>query len=743
MTDVALPIGAPTRPPIHVEDSKPTADPTEWGWLRELTWFVALLLLLVAARDLLPTTPSVGIMSFGFVVGGLNALMAVAIILIYRTNKIINFALAGIGVFGAVFFQQLASARGWPYFVALAAGIVCSAALAGIIEYAFVRRFFKAPRLILTVATIGIAQLVQFLTLVVPMWARGGRLTAAATLMSPFYTFQQDIAGFKFRGDAFVALAALPIVVVLLNVFFRTRFGTAARAAAENSDRAGLLGVPVKRVSTVVWVVAGTLVGVAASLQVPLLGVPIAGGGSGFMLRALAAAVIGKMESLKVAVMAALALGVIEQTVFAAYAGSTATDAILLGVIVVALLVQKQTATRSDTDLSSWKAVEEVRAIPAELRDRQAVKVARWVLGATIVVGLLALPLFISDAKEYQLETIIVYAMVAVSLVVLTGWSGQISLGQFAIVGFGAAVCSKLLVDLHWDLLLAMLAGAIAGAAISMVLGLVALRVTGYFFAVTTLGFAVAVPSFFLNRRYFSWLVLDEFSRVQRPMLLQRFDLTKESTFYWFSLVLLALVIVAVRSLRGSRVGRVLIAVRDNEKAAQSYGISQAKAKLMTFAISGMIAGLAGALYTIQQQVDPGSSANAYAPAASLQVFSMVVIGGLGSIPGALLGAIYVRWAILNLSAQLALLATGAGLLFMLLIIPGGLGRVLYSLRDAALRWYAERRGILVPSLLADRREAEKQTAAVERDVEEAMRRIQFERLAAEAASTVTEGVQL
>ena len=740
MTDAALPIGAPTiRPPVDVHDSRADVDPTEWGWLRELVWFVALLLGLVAARTILPgtdTVPSIGIMSFGVVVGGLSALMAVAIILIYRTNKIINFALAGIGVFGAVFFQQLASERGWPYFVALGVGVLLSATLAGVIEYVFVRRFFKAPRLILTVATIGISQLVLYLTLVVPSWATGGDLGASATLKSPFYTTQQEIAGFIFRGDAFVALAALPIVVVLLNMFFRTRFGTAARAAAENSDRAGLLGVPVKRVSTVVWVIAGALVGVAASLQVPLLGVPVAGGGSGFMLRALAAAVIAKMENLKVAVMAALALGVIEQTVFAAYAGSTATDAILLGVIVVALLVQHQTASRAETETSSWTAVEEVKPVPAELRDLPIVKIARWVLGAVLVVGLVGLPPFVGDTTEYQLQTVIVYAMVAVSLVVLTGWSGQISLGQFAIVGFGAAVCSKLLVDLGWDLLLAMLAGTIAGGAVSMLLGLVALRVTGFFFAVTTLGFAVAVPSFFLNRRYFSWLVLDEFARVERPMLLERFDLTQESTFYWFSLLLLGLVIVTVRSLRASRVGRVLIAVRDNEKAAQSYGISQAKAKLMTFAISGMIAGLAGALYTIQQQVDPGSSANAYAPAASLQVFSMVVIGGLGSIPGALLGAVYVRWAILNLSAQIALLATGAGLLFMLLIIPGGLGRVLYSIRDAALRWYADRKGILVPSLLADRREAELQTAAVERDVEQAMQRIAEEKLAMQGASS-------
>src|SRR4051794_28248384 len=430
MTDVALPISAPLRPPPEVQDSEPQIDPTEWGWLRELVWFVALLLGLVAARTLLPTTPSIGIMSFGFVVGGLNALTAVAIILIYRTNKIINFAVAGIGVFGAVFFQQLASERGWPYFVALGAGVLLSAALSGLIEYVFVRRFFKAPRLILTVATIGIAQLVLYLTLVVPAWATGGKLSAAATLRSPFYTFQQDIAGFKFRGDAFVALAALPIVVVLLNLFFRTRFGTAARAAAENSDRAGLLGVPVKRVSTVVWVIAGALVGIAASLQVPLLGVPIAGGGSGYLLRALAAAVIAKMESLKVAVMAALALGVIEQTVFAAYAGSTATDAILLAVIVIALLVQRQTATRSETEMSSWAAVEEVKPIPAELRDLPVVKIARWAGVALLVVGLAGLPPFISTAHEYQLQTVIVYAMVAVSLVVLTGWSGQISLGQ-------------------------------------------------------------------------------------------------------------------------------------------------------------------------------------------------------------------------------------------------------------------------------------------------------------------------
>ena len=724
---------APAPPPVDdIAEERSAWDPTTWTWMRETTWFVAALLLLVALRDVLPSTPSLGIMGFGFVVGGLNALMAVALILIYRTNRIINFAQAEVGVFGAVMFQRLADNAGWSYFLALPVGVLCAAALGGVIEYFVVRRFHKAPRLILTVATIGLAQLVSFSTLRLPSF--GGTVSLAASLESPFYSTYWDIAGFRFRGDAVVALAALPVVVVALNLFFRTRFGVAARAAAENADRAGLLGVPVKQVSTVLWIVAGALVGIAASLRVPLLGISIAASGAGFMLRALAAAVIARMESLKVAVMAALVLGVIEQTVFAAYAGSTVTDAILLAVIVGALLLQKPLTRRAETEESTWSVVEEIKAIPAELRNLPVVKFTKWALMGLLIAFAVSFPFFAQEVREYQAQTIIVYAMVAISLVVLTGWSGQVSLGQFAIVGFGAAVCSKLLVDYHWDFVLAMFAGGVAGAAVSMVLGLVALRVKGFFFAATTLGFAVAVPSFFLDRRYFSWLTLDEFSRVQRPLLFERYDLAVESTYYWFCLIVLAVVIVAVRSLRNSRIGRMLIAVRDNEKTAQSYGISQARAKLLTFAISGLIAGLAGAIYTVQQQVDPGSSANAYAPSASLQVFSMVVIGGLGSVPGAIIGALYVRLAILNLSSIYALLATGSGLLFILLMMPGGLGRVLFSIRDAALRWYATKRNILVPSLLADRREAEKQTAAVERDVEEAMKRIQAERAALEGA---------
>jgi branched-chain amino acid transport system permease protein len=291
----------------------------------------------------------------------------------------------------------------------------------------------------------------------------------------------------------------------------------------------------------------------------------------------------------------------------------------------------------------------------------------------------------------------VIYAIVAVSLVVLTGWAGQISLGQFGIVGFGAAVSARLLADANVDFLLATLAGGVAGALIALVLGAAALRIKGFFFAVTSLGFAVAMQSYFLNDSYFEHLIPK--NRPERPLLLSRFDLESEASFYLFTLVVLAAVVIAARTLRGSRTGRILIAVRDNEKGAQAYGVDHVKAKLLAFAISGVFAGIAGALFAVHQHAVTDS---AYAPNESLRVFSMVVIGGLGSIPGAVLGAVFVRGAAFLLSPQLAVLATGVGLLLVLMVFPGGLGRLVFDIRDRALRAIARRRGLVVPSLVAD-----------------------------------------
>ncbi len=151
---------------------------------------------------------------------------------------------------------------------------------------------------------------------------------------------------------------------------------------------------------------------------------------------------------------------------------------------------------------------------------------------------------------------IFVYSMVAISLLILTGWAGHISLGQFALVGFGAATTSVLYGRHGWDITLAILAGSIVSAGVALVIGLPALRIKGPFLAVTTLAFAVTSSTFFLESRYLPWFVLED--SIPRPVLFERLPLTENWQMYFFALTCLLGVIYATRNLRKSHTGRVL-----------------------------------------------------------------------------------------------------------------------------------------------------------------------------------------
>jgi branched-chain amino acid transport system permease protein len=291
--------------------------------------------------------------------------------------------------------------------------------------------------------------------------------------------------------------------------------------------------------------------------------------------------------------------------------------------------------------------------------------------------------------------------------VVLTGWAGQVSLGQVAFMGIGAAVGSWLTVTWNWDLSVVILACGFVGAAAAMLIGLPALRIRGLFLAVATLAFAIAVSSYLLNQSYVSWLPE---GRIPRKPFFGRIAIDTEARYYYLCLACLLVAIVMVRGVRNSRAGRMLIGVRDNERGAQAYGINVISAKLTAFAVSGFLAAAAGALFVHGQQ---SLGIQPYAPARSFQVFILVVIGGLGSIPGALLGPVviegfeYFRSVFPEtIRTILFFLTTGIGLMAILLFLPGGFGQVYYAARDRILRAIADRRGIHVPSLVADMRTA-------------------------------------
>lgn len=641
------------------------------------------------------------ILFVGIVTGSLSALVAMGLVLIYRANRIINFAQGQVGGVAAVLAASLIVGPKWSFFPAVFAGLVAAVVLGAGTEYLIIRRFAKAPRLLLTVATIGILQLFAFGQLALP---RLFNFDTAPQPPVPFkFRFSWDPV--VFNGGHLLIVIVVPIVAVGLGAFFRlTRIGIAVRASAESTDRASLLGIPVKRVGTLVWTISATLSALGVLLRMPIQGVNIGGvEGSSLLLRALAAAVIGRMESLPKAFFAALALGAIDQAVFFQTNRTVVVDGILFFVIIAGLLFQRRgvVSRADDSGASSWAATREVRPIPRELSRLPEITASRIVLGLACFIGFFYVPMKLSAGNVNLMGVGLMIGIVTLSLVILTGWAGQISLGQLAFMAFGAAVGGKM-AEHNANFFLTLLIAGLVGALIAVIIGLPALRMRGLFLAVSTLAFAMATGTYLLNYEFFPWLVPNPSGRILRPVVFGKFDLENEHTMYWFILVFFIFTLASVASLRRSRTGRILVATRDNQRAAQSYGVNPIRAKLSAFALSGFFAALAGALYVYHQH---GMSSTILSPDSSIRVFSMAVIGGLGSIPGALLGAAYltfVDYSSFTREPLTRLFASGVGVLIILLVIPGGLGSVLYNIRDSLLRIVARRRHIVVPSLLAD-----------------------------------------
>jgi branched-chain amino acid transport system permease protein len=669
--------------------------------------------------------------------GTLYGLLAVGIILIYRTNKIINFAVGALGAVPAVFAVLLVLTKGVPWVVALVIAIVGGLVFGAGVDILIVRRFRDSPRLILTVATIGISQILAFMNLYSP------KLLGVEGLPPGNFSDQTPFGGFRMtnsagvlygNGNNIAALVAVVACALGLTLFFKkSRLGIALRASAENADRAGLLGIPVKKVQTIAWAIAGLFAAVVIFFQASVTTVPLNGTlGYSALLFALAAAVVAKMESIPTAVLAGIGIGIVDFATVQNTGESSISTAVMLVFILVALAFQKGGGARAkDTGVSSFKALQEFRPIPPELRHLRELQILRSVLLAVVVAVFVAAPFVVGDSDLTRLTFLPIFAMVGLSLVVLTGWAGQISLGHFAFVGVGAVTAAKLFVDHGWDFWLTLGAAAVAGAVVAVLVGLPALRVQGLLLAVTSLALAAAAEGYLFQDRNDNYRVgqvilpSGEADFAVRPVLWERIDFglgTEQGFFsgsrgyYYLCVLFLALMFLAASSYRRNHGGRVLIASRDNERAAQSYSISIIRTRLAAFAVSGGMAAVAGALfYYLLLNLNPSD----FGILNSIDVFVATVIGGLTSLGGAIAGVVIVKAISLfgeDLLDGLSLLVTGPGLLLVLLFLPGGLAQGFFTLRDRYLRRLAAKYDIVVPSLIADLRVEDEVTNAPEDD---------------------------
>ena len=670
--------------------------------------------------------PPSGTVFNGLATGTLYGLIGVSLILVYRTHRIINFAVAGIGAVPGISAVLLMVTKGWSWYVAFPMAIVGGAIAGGLIDIIIMRRFSKAPRLILTVATIGVSQILAYIGFLIGL-GLGTEGEQQPQPTTPFSAHGFFIGTQKFTHDYTFAVSVVVLCVVLLALFLRySRIGIALRASAENAERASLLGIPVARVQTVSWVLAGTLAGIVLFLRSTIVGVPgDASLGPQVLIFSLTAAVIGRMDRIGTTLVAGMGVGVLVEASLVRTGSDSLTTGVMLAVILGALLLQRGSMSRAmDAGVATWQAAKEFRGVPTELRNVREVRILRVVLSAVLAIAALGAPFVLDEARIGDAHTVVIACIVAVSVVILTGWGGQISLGQFGLVGVGAIVTGRMAVTWQQDIFLTLVLSAIAGAIVAMLVGIPALRLPGLYLAVTTLAFAASMHYFFLNRGYWVGrdLLPDSGERIVTPCLwdgrvCMGDGIIPTRGYYYFCLAILALVVLMARSYRKTRAGRAVLAVRENTRAASSYSVNPARTKLAAFAVSGAIAAIAGSLIAFQS----GSiDASTYGVAPSLRIFVTVVIGGLTSIPGAIFGTVLLESIRLfgeDAVENLSLIVTGPGLLVVLLLLPGGFAEGMYRVRDSVLRWIANRNGIHVPSLVADRRV---ETGADEADVIEA-----------------------
>jgi branched-chain amino acid transport system permease protein len=636
-----------------------------------------------------------GAVASGVVLGLLGALGALGLALIWRANRIINFAQGDLGALPATLGVLLVVLGGLPWIVGVAAGLGAAVVVGVLADVLVVRRFFSSPRLLLTVATIGLAQVLAFGALLLPsLWDEGPGIR---TLPPPF-EFSFEFGGVIFDANDLLAVVVAPLLMVGLAFLLRaTDTGVAVRASADRVERAALLGVPVHRLEVQVWTLATVLSFASVMLTAGVTNLPFGIGlGLAVVLRALAALVIGRMTDLVAIASAAVAIGVLERGIEWNTGDVLLLAPVLAALILASLLLQRRGRTRAERDTSSsWRGVGDVRPTPRVLARLPEVRAATAGLWLLILAAAILGPLAMGTNGQLKAATVVGFAVVGVSIVVLTGWAGPVSLGQMAFVGVGAAVGARVMGEWGWEPVTAILVAAVAGAAVAVVVGLPALRLDGLYLAVTTLALSLAASAWIFSNRIAEWIPLGAF---ERPPVLRSIPVDTPLRIYYFSLVVLGVVLVALRGVRRGRTGRILLALRDNEPGVSAFGVSPVRAKLTAFAVSGAVAAVAGVLFVLQQGA---FRATTFLPEESLTVFVSTVIGGLASLTGGVLGAVFQRGAQWLLPAPWSFFATGAGVLLVLLFLPDGLGGLWWRVRDRGLRWAARRHA--VPSLALER----------------------------------------
>lgn len=605
--------------------------------------------------------------ALGLTTGALYGIAAQGMVAIYRGSGVINFAHGAMALLSAAIFVALRNHLDTPALLAAAIGIGASALCGLGLDLFILRRIRHASPLAKIVVTLALLGMIESVVIAFS----GSNLKFVDSFLP---TNPVNLGLLIISADRLLlCLIAATITGALWAVYRYTDFGRQTAAVTENPRIAAALGISPNSVSQLNWGLGAALAGLSGILLAPLTGL-MASTMVMLINPVLAAALIGRFSSFPLALTGGLLIGLIQSLLNMAGASSGWAAAVPFLVIIGVLIARGQ-------------ALPTRGFVSARLPSVTAATGFNRYHGiaALIACGLIFI---LSEDLLAAFTTSMLAAIILLSIIILTGMAGQLSLGQYAFAGIGAFVSARLADVYQWPFSISFVAAISVAVLSGLLFALPALRTRGVNLAIATLGLGLALDSLVFKNKYLTGGFAG--TNIDAPTL---FGVSFDAILYpeRFALMVLGLLLlctVMAINLRRSASGRALLAIRGNEQAAASLGISVVRCKLYAFALAAGMAASAGVLMAFRfpsVRFDAGYSAFESIPAVL-----MAFLGGIGFIYGALLGGLISLGGVMNeLMATVIDLhewmpfAFGVAAIAMVLQSPNGLASLLFSTKTA------------------------------------------------------------
>ena len=569
----------------------------------------------------------------GIPYGCVFALMAVGLVLTYKASGVFNLAFGAQAYMSALVFS-VALQHGWPKWAAALLAIFVLGPLVGLALERMLFRFTRsAPPLVKLVSALGI--LIAIPSLCQIFFGTSNRYSAPSLFLQANKVYLH-VGTFAVDGIELATTVATAVVVIGLALLFRSGgLGLRMRAVVESPRMAQLAGVNADRTSAFAWGLSSAFAGLAGVLLAPLYAQLNVSNFSDLLVAAIAAAAVGGFSSLPLTLLGGLFLG-IGQEVLGGYlpSGSVLSGglrpAFPFVVLVILLVVVPRFRRRPE-------AIDPLRACdPPTASLTPTARMSEVAIGTKTFTGLVVVVLTISALTWmpgnwlFTLTEGMVLSVIFLSITLLTGMGGQISLCQATFAGVGAFTAGQLAQHFDTSVLVGMLAGGLLAAVIGVLVALPTIRLGGITLALTTLAFALLADNILFP---YSWVGNGvEGLSLPRPIV-GSISFAGGGAFFWLVLVVLLLMAGMVTMVRLGTTGRELAAIRGSEVAAQSIGIDVRRLRVVVFALSAGIAGVGGVLYgSLQQTVSP----NDFAYEFSLVYIVVVAVVGIHTVSGAI-----------------------------------------------------------------------------------------------------------